>query len=644
MHRPILHFDIAVFRRLAMIAHATLLLAAIETCPKSARAENLAPDLDRHPNIVFILADDLGINDLGCYGRTDQHTPALDRLASEGLRFTSAYAAQSVCSPSRAAILSGKAPGRLHLTTFLAGRPDATSQMLLHPKIEQHLPLEEQTLAERLKPLGYASICIGKWHLGGKGFLPTDQGFDAYYAGRENTVPSDTEGSKGEYDLTAHAEKFIEEHRDQPFFLYLAHNSPHIPFAAKPEQIAKNADAFNPTYAAVIESLDDCVGRVAAQIDRLGLGERTIFIFTSDNGGLHVRENPLSPATHNTPWRAGKGFCYEGGLRVPLIVRWTKHTPRNKLIEAPVIGTDWTPTLVELAGGAPVNDSDGLSLAAVIAQGKTPPARMFYWHMPHYMNQGSRPSGAVRDGRWKLIENYEDGACELFDLDADASETRDISADYPGEVARLRGALEKWRRDLKVRSNTENPDFDPAAWKPLYRDVDVSILPLEKSFSIMAEKLGAWRQGMNQAIEAKPNPGPGHPTGAVALEARDAQTHGEKLRYEDAPHKDTLGFWTVKDDWVEWKFQVPRAGTYEVELLQGCGKGSGGAEIEIAIDGERLTTQVVETGHFQRFIPRDVGKLKINSDGQHTLTIHAISKPGGAVMDLRRVRLIATAP
>src|SRR5262245_11939930 len=241
----------------------------------------VASEPARKPNIVFILADDLGINDLSCYGRKDQATPHLDRLASQGMRFTSSYCAQPICSPSRAAILTGKTPARLHLTTFLPGRADAPSQKLLHPKINQQLPLEEKTLAELLGEAGYATGCIGKWHLGNKGFTPKEQGFDFFHAGTASTEPSETEGGKGEYDLTAHAVKFIEDNKDKPFFLYLPHNNPHIPLAAKPELVAKYKDSFNPLYAAVVHTLDDAVGKVLAKLDDLKLSDNTIVVFTS---------------------------------------------------------------------------------------------------------------------------------------------------------------------------------------------------------------------------------------------------------------------------------------------------------------------------------------------------------------------------
>ena len=201
---------------------STLMLAELiaPTCLTTAAVRAAAP---AKPNILFILADDLGINDLGCYGRKDQHTPNLDRLATEGMRFTSFYCAQPICSPSRAALLTGKTPARLHLTTYLPGRPDTPAQKLLHPHILQHLPLEEVTLAKVLKRAGYATACLGKWHLGGKGFGPAQQGFDVVFGGHGNTTPSATEGGKGEYELTAHAEQFITDHKDGPFFLYLAH-------------------------------------------------------------------------------------------------------------------------------------------------------------------------------------------------------------------------------------------------------------------------------------------------------------------------------------------------------------------------------------------------------------------------------------
>jgi arylsulfatase A-like enzyme len=454
------------------------------------------------PNVVVILADDLGVNDLGCYGRKEHHTPHLDRLATEGMRFTSAYCSQPICSPARAALLTGMAPARLHLTTFLPGRADAPSQKLLHPKINQQLPLAQKTLAEYLKDAGYATACVGKWHLGGAGFSPKEQGFDFVHTGTATTQPSATEGGKGEYDLTRAAVKFLESSRDKPFFLYLAHNTPHIRLAAKPDLVEKYKDAFNPTYAAMMHTMDDCVGLVLAKLDELKLAGNTIVIFTSDNGGLHVLESPDSPATHNTPFRAGKGFVYEGGLRIPLIVRWPGVIPIGKVSDVPVIQADWVPTLLDACGVKGDGSFDGLSVLPLLKGGDLP-ARTLYWHFPHYTNQGSRPAGAVRDGNWKLVVHSEDGRAELFDLAKDVGEERDLAADHPDQVAALRARLEDWRTAVGAQANTPNPAFDPALHKKLYVDSDVSKLKSGPTAAAMRPALKNWREGMNAVLPKK---------------------------------------------------------------------------------------------------------------------------------------------
>jgi len=457
---------------------------------------------ERRPNIVFILADDLGINDLGCYGRREHHTPHLDALAAAGTRFTSAYCAQPICSPSRAAIMTGKNPARLHLTTYLPGRPDCPSQKLLHPIIRQQLPLEEKTLPEYLKPAGYVSACIGKWHLGGKGFGPAEQGFDVVYAGRPNTTPSETEGGKGEYDLTAHAMKFVEENRDRPFFLYLAHNTPHIPYAAKEPLVAKNSKAFEPVYAAVIESLDDTVGLVLAKLDALGLAKNTLVIFTSDNGGLHVPELMHEKITHNTPYRAGKGFLHEGGLRIPLIVRWPGRVPSGRVVNAPVVNSDWVPTLLDICGAPVPSGLDGVSLASLLAGGEAP-KRPLFWHFPHYNNQGGQPDGAVRDGDWKLIEYYE-GRVELFNIAKDISEKNNLAATEPERVKQLRAKLAAWRDATGVQANTPNPKFDAALHRALYEDMDVSRYNASTADAAEFARVLAWRKQMDAVVPKPP--------------------------------------------------------------------------------------------------------------------------------------------
>ena len=591
------------------------------------------------PNIVLIFADDLGINDLSCYGRKDQATPNLDRLATEGVRFTSAYCAQPICSPSRAALLTGKCPARLHLTNFLPGRADAPSQKLLQPAIEGQLPLEEVTIAELLRGAGYATACIGKWHLGGTAFGPDKQGFEVVFAGTASTKPSETEGSKGEYELTREAEKFIESSKDRPFFLYLPHNTPHIPFAATGEDSAKWKDAFNPAYAAVIEHLDRCVGRVMEKIAALKLEERTIFIFAGDNGGLHVLESPGTPATHNTPFRAGKGYVYEGGLRIPLVIRWPGKVKPGWVSDTPLVLTDLMPTLLEAAGidGAKqVGPLDGANLGSFLAGAELPP-RTLFWHFPNYTNQGGRPAGAVREGEWKLVESYEDGRAELFNLTKDIGETTDLADQEPVRVTDLRKKLASWRVRVGAQELTPNPQFDVAMHRALYIDRDPSRLNVSQgqTASQLATEWKDWRAAMNAAVKGR-QPVVTPAKGDIRLLASAAQVHGEKLRFEPQPQKNTLGFWTRTEDWASWDFDVVQSGKYEVEVQQGSGAPN--AEVAVDVAEQTLTFTVIDTGHFQHFIQRTIGTVDLPA-GKQTLAVRPRSKPGAAVMDLRRIVL-----
>jgi arylsulfatase A len=454
------------------------------------------------PNIVFVLADDLGINDLACYGRREHHTPNLDRLAREGARFTQAYVAQPICSPSRAAIMTGKAPGRLHLTTYLPGRADAASQKLLHPKIEQQLPLAEVTIAERLKAAGYASGLVGKWHLGGKGFLPTDQGFDFYYAGEANTKPSDVEGGKGEQDLTTRAIEFIEKNKERPFVLFVCHNAPHIPYTARAKRIENNKGALEPVYAAVIEELDDAVGRLVTAIDGMGLKEKTLVIFTSDNGGLHVPEGGHKVVTENGRFRAGKGYVYEGGLRVPLIARWPGRIAAGRTEERAVINTDWTPTFCKLAG-VEVPKSDGVDISEVLVGKAAAEARerKFFWHFPHYDNQGGQPAGAMRAGDWKLIENYEDGGVELYNLRTDLGETNNLAKLEVARAREMKRELDGWLVAIGAQTNAVNPNFREELWRQLYVDVVPSKFNAARATGDEKEKILEWRKRMDAALK-----------------------------------------------------------------------------------------------------------------------------------------------
>ena len=452
------------------------------------------------PNIVFVLCDDLGINDLHCYGREDHNTPNLDALAAEGMRFTSSYACQAICSASRAGLLTALNPARLHLTTYLPGRPDATSQRVLHPEITGHLPLSVKTFPRYFKEAGYVTGFIGKWHVGTQPG-PADHGFDhVYYPGDgRNTTPSETEGGKAEYELTRETIDFIEANRDRPFVAYLGHYTPHIPYTAKQHLIDKNRGAFEPVYAALIETLDDTVGMLTAKLEELGLAENTIFVFTSDNGGLHVPEGPHERITHNTPYRAGKGYVYEGGQRVPLIVRWPGHIPAGRVTDDPVSNVDWIPTLLDLAGAPVPPGLDGISIANGL-QGEAFPQRKLFWHFPHYTNQGGRPSGAARDGDWLLIELYDQEKAELYNLSRDVAERRDVAEQHPDRVATMRQELDAWRKANDVQYNAPNPDCDEAFFRSLYVDVDPSRFDPVAADAADWERLLQWRKGMNEAF------------------------------------------------------------------------------------------------------------------------------------------------
>ncbi len=449
---------------------------------------------EQPPNVIFILADDLGWRDLGCYGSTFYETPNLDRLAAQGVRFTDAYAACNVCSPTRASILSGKYPARLHLTDWLPGRPDGPTQKLKRPVIRGELPLEEFTVAEAMKAGGYATGFLGKWHLGGPEFFPEKQGFDLNLGGcslghppsyfSPYKIPTLPDGPPGEYltdRLTDEALKFIEEKREQPFLLYFSHYAVHNPQQAKPElverfkaKLAKMPSSAEPEfisdhgrqvrtvqdkpiYAAMVASLDESVGRVLAKLDELKLADRTIVVFMSDNGGLSTAEGT---PTSNLPLRMGKGWNYEGGIREPLIVKWPGVTKAGSVSAAPVISTDFYPTFLEMCGlpARPEQHLDGVSFAPLL-RGETMPERPLFWHYPHYSNQGGGPGGAMRLGDWKLIENFEDESVELYHLPEDIGESQNLAAREPKRAAAMLERLRAWRDSVDAQMMTPNSNY-----------------------------------------------------------------------------------------------------------------------------------------------------------------------------------------
>ena len=407
------------------------------------------------PNIVFILADDLGARDLSCYGSDFYKSPNIDKLAKRGMKFTQAYAACSVCSPTRASIMTGKYPARLHLTTYLPGRSDRPDQMLKQPAIFQHLALEEVTVAEMLKKSGYATGAFGKWHLGGHGFLPEQQGFDVYVAGdASDGDPDSKDPGKGEYGITTAAETFVRENKSKPFFAYVAYHSVHIPLNVRHELIEKYTALppgrvhTNAIYAGMIESMDNCVGHLINTLKSLKLENNTIVIFFSDNGGLSVHEGQHTPATSNAPFREGKGYLHEGGLREPLIVVWPRVIKPGSVCNTPVCSVDFFPTFKDIAHipGDIDPNVDGVNIVPLLKQAGAFQRGALFWHYPHYSNQGGKPGGAIRMGDFKLIENYEDGSLELYNLKDDISEQHNLTETMPQKALELEGKLDMWRR------------------------------------------------------------------------------------------------------------------------------------------------------------------------------------------------------
>ncbi|HRZ47360.1 MAG TPA: sulfatase [Candidatus Paceibacterota bacterium] len=453
----------------ALLLAVTILRPAVLPAAPAAPAPKL--------NVVLILADDLGWTDLHCYGSSYYETPHIDRLAREGMRFTQAYSACTVCSPSRAAILTGRYPARLHITDWIPGLPPENPKLLV-PDWTKYLPLQEYTLADAMHAAGYATASIGKWHLGGPAYYPDKHGFDLNIAGTEAPnpktyfapygIPTLREGPDGEYltdRLGQEALRFIEQHQDKPFFLYLPHFAVHLPVQAKPALIEKyrakrqpGQQQNNAGYAGMIESMDDTVGLIRRKLDELKLADHTLVIFASDNGGR-------VPTTSNLPLRVGKGSCYEGGTRTPLIVSWPGVTRSGSLCATPVIGMDLYRTILEAAGIREGIDKgvDSVSLVPLLRQTGGWQRDELFWHYPHYQHYqlgGTTPYGAIRKGDFKLIEFFSDMRVELYNLREDIREQDNLAARMPAKVEELRARLPAWRTEVGAQMPARNPNYD----------------------------------------------------------------------------------------------------------------------------------------------------------------------------------------
>lgn len=458
----------------------------------------------RPPSFIVILIDDMGWRDLGCYGSSFYETPRIDRLAAEGLRFTDAYAACPVCSPTRASLLTGKYPATVGITNFIGG--NAWGRLMGAPYLKA-LPRCEVTIAEALRRAGYRTWHVGKWHLGPRGHWPEDFGFEANLGGCHHGYPHQgyfspyglptlPDGPPGEYltdRLTDEAVRLIRNVGEAPFFLYLSHYAVHTPIQAPAETVAKyEAKArrlkldpegplepgacfpclhkkdqrilrrrvqSHPAYAAMMENLDANVGRVLDALEAAGRARDTVVIFTSDNGGLSTAEG--SP-TSNAPLSEGKGWMYDGGVREPLLVRWPGVIAPGRVCAEPVTTPDFYPTILEAAGLPlmPEQHCDGVSMLPLWRGAPQWERGPIFWHYPHYSNQGGTPACAVRAGDWKLIEFFEDNRAELYHLREDIGETRDRSAERPDLVRDLRARLAEWRAAVGARIPAPNPEYE----------------------------------------------------------------------------------------------------------------------------------------------------------------------------------------
>ena len=451
----------------------------------------------RKQNIVFILVDDLGWTDLGIYGSAFYETPNLDKLAGESTLFTNAYSASPVCSPTRAAIMTGKYPTRVNITDWIPGR-DPRDRKLLGTIDDHQLALEEITLAETMKKNGYKTFFAGKWHLGDEGFFPENQGFEINKGGHHRGSPTGTyyspyqnpklsDGPEGEYltdRLTNESVRFMKENKDNPFFLYLSFYTVHTPiqpskrhldkFLKKAEGLNKQGDReklsehegctvsnqVNPEYASMVYAMDENVGKLLTVLDSLGLTENTTVIFTSDNGGLSTLPPYSDAPTSVMPLRAGKGWCYEGGIRVPLMIRRGKGEPGN-VSHVPVISMDFYPTILELTNitALPEQHEDGISLLPLLQGEQYLDRENLFWHFPHYHGSTWTPGAAIREGDWKLITFYDYEKTELYNLEKDLGENIDLSDKHPEIVMDLLQKLQQLQAETGAMMPEGNEEF-----------------------------------------------------------------------------------------------------------------------------------------------------------------------------------------
>ncbi len=467
---------------------------------------NIATAAPKQPNVLFILVDDLGWNDIGCMGSEYYETPNIDKLAARGVTFTNAYAACQVSSPSRASILTGQYTTNHGITNFLGAptglkwRTKNRFTKMIPPEYTENLPLDDSTLPEYLNECGYKTFMAGKWHLGGEGSYPEDHGFEinkggwdsggpngGYFSPWNNPkLPNEQAGENLSMRLGRETIEFISQHtkqnKKQPFFAYLSFYAVHSSiqtteekwqyFREKAEKMGIAEEGFitrramperqhqdNPVYAGLIQQMDDAIGLVLDSLEELGVDENTLIIFTSDNGGVNSGDNF---STSLKPLRGGKGTQWEGGIRVPLIISTPDNQGAGEKCDTPVSGIDFYPTIIDYIGLTQNKNQkiDGISITPLL-DGDPIAERPLFWHYPHYGNQGGEPSGIVRKGEWKLIHYYEDDRLELYNLDIDLSELEPLNHLYPEKAEELNAILKEWLKETHAIMPTADPEYSP---------------------------------------------------------------------------------------------------------------------------------------------------------------------------------------
>jgi len=524
------------------------------------------------PNVVIIVAEELGPRDLGCTGSTYYKTPNLDAFAKKGVKLDEAYTQTQTPMMHFLALRSGRFPDR----TVPLAPPDGLPSPPLRPE-PKYLPVGKPS--EKLVPQ-WPTIVIPRDAVVRMGAVPNDFARAGYV---DLSATKWDEAEFGKAAKAAGAKPFYAEFK-LPFFEPTAEQIGKY----KPGRPGSQGD---PAYAARVEDLDTRFGAILKVIDEVSPAESTFVIFTSQRSGNSVEWEPKKPTTSNAPYREGQGYLYEGGLRVPFLMRG----PGIKAGGFPLQTMDLLPTLVGLCGIESKAKYDGIDLSAQFrGEAKADASREFRWHYPLYSQSFGKPGAAIRVGALKLIEYFETDRRELFDLSKDVGEGKNLAAEKPDVVKELAGKLAEWRKEIGANLPVVNPDYKPN-------------------------------------LQAK--------DGSITLPAHAAFVAGTTLRFEPAPHKNTLGYWTNPADTASFEFTVLNPGTFTVSVLQGAGKGSGGAEVEIAVGDSKLKFTVKDTGGFQAFEKREVGELAIVKTGRHTLTVTPKSKPGVAVMDLREVTL-----